>query len=233
MTNKVAIITAGSKGMGAACVIELAQQGYQLAVMSRSNSVPQLPEGTDCISVAGDVTNPTDLEALVTTTMERYGRIDALVNNTGHPAKGDLLTLTDEDWHQGLDMVMLNVVRLARLVTPIMEQQGGGAIVNISTFGAKEPGLTYPVSSTLRAGLSAFTKLFADRYAKQNIRMNNVLPGFIDSYPVADDIRTTIPMDRAGTVQEVAQTAAFLLSSASSYITGQNICVDGGLNRSF
>ncbi|GIK56216.1 MAG: SDR family oxidoreductase [Chloroflexi bacterium] len=232
MTVKVAIVTAAGQGMGAACARELAAQGYVVALMSPSGSAAALAQELGGWGMAGSVTEPVDLERLVRETMGRYSRVDAVINNTGHPPKGDLLDISDESWHSGLDMLLLNVVRMARLVTPLMQQQGGGAIVNISTFAAFEPSLAFPVSSSLRAALGSFAKLYADRYAANGIRMNNLLPGYIESYPIGDETRQKIPMQRAGTVGEIAQTAAFLLSDAAGYITGQNIRVDGGITRS-
>ena len=181
--SKIVIITAAGRGMGAAIVRELAANDYRLALMSNSGGAETLAAELGGIAITGSVTNPADLATLVERTMTEYGRIDAVVNNTGHPPKGQLLEISDEDWHLGLDFVMLNVVRMARLVTPIMQAQGGGAIVNISTFATFEPDAGFPVSSSLRAALAGFTKLYADRYAGAGIRMNNVLPGFIDSYP--------------------------------------------------
>ncbi|MDX1414979.1 MAG: SDR family oxidoreductase, partial [Candidatus Promineifilaceae bacterium] len=164
---------------------------------------------------------------------EQYGRIDAVINNTGHPPKGPLLDIPDESWHLGLDMLLLHVVRMARLVTPIMQRQGeGGAIINISTFSAFEPDESFPVSSSLRAALAGFTKMYADHYAPDAIRMNNILPGFIDSYPESQAIRSRIPMGRYGTVEEIAKTVHFLVSDGAAYISGQNIRVDGSLTRS-
>lgn len=160
-----------------------------------------------------------------------YKGIDAVVCHTAHPPKGDLLAIDDEAWHRGLDMLILNVVRLTRSITPIMEQQGGGSWVNISTFAAFEPEQALPISCTLRAGLSAFAKLYADRYAGANIRMNNVLPGFIDSLPHNESVLPRIPLGRIGTVDEIAKTTAFLLSDGAGYITGQNLIVDGGITR--
>ena len=198
--------------------------------MSNSGGAEDLAAELGCIAYTGSVTEPADLEALVQVTVEAYGRIDGVVNNTGHPPKGDLLDLTDDQWRHGLDLVLLNVVRMARLVTPHMTE--GGSIVNISTFSALEPDPAFPISSTLRAGLASFTKLYADRYAPAGIRMNNLLPGFVDSYDADEATLKRIPMGRVGKTSEIADTVAFLLSDAAGYITGQNIRVDGGITRS-
>ena len=227
-TNKVAIVTAAGRGMGAAIAKELAGHGYDLALMSPSGKSEELAVTLGGIGLTGSVTEPADLENLVEQTMARYGRIDGVVNHTGHPPKGSLLEIPDEDWHAGLDLVMLNVVRMARLVTPIMQKQGGGAIVNISTFAVFEPDPAFPVSVAMRAALASYVKLYSDEYAADNIRMNNLLPGFINSLPEKEEWRARIPMERYGTVEEIATTTRFLLSSDSGYITGQNITIDGG-----
>jgi len=230
--DKVAIVTAASKGMGAACARQLADEGYKVSLMSRSEAVEELAQELGGIAITGSVTNKDDLKRLVDTTMGHYGRVDAVVNNTGHPAKGGLLGLTEEQWRDGMDMVLLNVTKMAQLVVPIMRKQGSGAMVNISTFAAYEPSSSFPISAVLRAALGSYTKLLADQYAKDGFRVNNVLPGFIDSYEVNDEILQTIPMNRAGKVEEVAKTVSFLLSEAAGYITGQNIKVDGGITKS-
>ena len=217
--------------MGAACARTLSKEYYKLVLMSRTENVLELASDLNAVGMVGDVTNQNDLSKVVDLALDSYGQIDAIVNNTGHPPKGDLLKITDSEWKEAFDLLLLNVVRISRLVVPIMKKNGG-TIVNISSYSAKDPNLSFPTSSTIRAGLSAFVKLFADQYAKDGIRMNNILPGFIDSFDVSDEIRSTIPSKREGKVDEIANTVVFLLSNKSSYITGQNIRVDGGLGRS-
>jgi NAD(P)-dependent dehydrogenase (short-subunit alcohol dehydrogenase family) len=231
MSDKVAIITAAGKGIGAAIARELAAGGYRVSLLSSSGGALSLAQELDGLGMTGSVTSPADLAQFVGSTLARYGRIDAVVNNTGHPPKGDLLDIADDDWHSGLDMLVLNVVRMARLVTPVFVGQGGGAVVNISTFAAFEPELGFPVSSSLRAALAGFTKLYADRYAAAGIRMNNVLPGYMDNYPESAANLAKIPMKRYAQVGEVAKTVRFLLSDDAGYITGQNIRVDGGITH--
>ncbi|HJO39401.1 MAG: SDR family oxidoreductase [Vicinamibacterales bacterium] len=230
--NPVAIVTAAGKGIGAAIARELAADGYQLALMSVSGGAETLAAELDAVGLTGSVTESEDLRRLVDVTLDRYGRLDAVVNNTGHPPKGPLLELTDDDWRSGLELVLLGVVRMARLVTPPLKAAGGGAIVNISTFAAFEPSPAFPISATLRAALASYTKLYADAHAADGIRMNNVLPGYIDSFPADDDLVQQIPMGRYGSVAEIGKTVRFLLSADAGYITGQNLRVDGGLTRS-
>ncbi|MGN3964736.1 SDR family oxidoreductase [Burkholderia gladioli] len=229
--EKVAVVTAAGKGMGAAIARELAAGGYRVALMSPSGSAVELAAELGGFGIAGSVTEDADIGRFVDETLARYGRIDAVVNNTGHPPKGDLLAIGDEQWHLGLDLVVLNVARVLRRVTPVFEKQGGGAVVNISSFAADAPEQAMPVSSALRAALSAFTKLYADRYASAGIRINSVLPGFIDSWPETPEIVARIPAGRFGKTEEIAKTVAFLLSDGAGYITGQNLRVDGGIVR--
>jgi NAD(P)-dependent dehydrogenase (short-subunit alcohol dehydrogenase family) len=230
--SKVAIITAASSGMGAAIARKFHALDYELVLMSSSDKIIAIAEELGAKYIQGSVTEPGDLKDLVELARSTFGKVSVVVNNTGHPAKGELLAIKDADWQSGLELVLLNVTRMAQLVVPIMAETGGGSIINISTFAAFEPSLTFPVSSTLRAALGSYCKLFADRYGEDNIRMNNVLPGFINSYPVDAATVAKIPLKRAGTVEEIANTVEFLASEESGYITGQNIKVDGGLGRS-
>lgn len=227
--GKVALITAAGRGMGAAIARELAAAGYRLVLFSPSENAQKLAAELGAIAVQGSVQVDADLSRLVDVALQHYGRIDVVVNNTGHPPKGDLLAISDAEWHDALDLLILNVARLMRKVTPVMQSQGGGAIVNISSFAAVMPEQAMPVSSALRAALSAWTRLYAERYARDGIRMNSVLPGFVDSWPSDAAIVASIPAGRYGMTTEIARTVRFLLSEDAAYINGQNILVDGGL----
>ncbi len=230
---KVALITAGGSGMGADSARALAADGFRVGILSSSGKGEALAQELGGVGVTGTNRSDDDLQALVDKAMAEWGRIDVLVNSAGHGPRAPVLELTDADWHEGMEVYFLNAVRPSRLVTPIMEAQGGGAIINISTFAAFEPSPVFPTSGVMRAGLAAFTKLFADKYAAQNIRMNNVLPGFIDSLPEKEEFRAAIPMGRYGnSLGEIASVVAFLASPGGAYITGQNIRVDGGITRS-
>ena len=231
--EKVALITAGGSGMGADSARRLAADGFKVGILSSSGKGEALAKELGGVGVTGSNQSNDDLQKLVDAAMALWGRIDVLVNSAGHGPRAPVLELTDEDWHTGMDVYFMNAVRPTRLVTPILQQQGGGSIINISTFAAFEPDPVFPTSGVFRAGLAAFTKLFSDKYAADNIRMNNVLPGFIDSLPEKEEFRARIPLGRYGrSYDEIASVVSLLASEGGGYITGQNIRVDGGITRS-
>src|SRR3954452_15010829 len=229
--EKVALVTGGGSGMGAAAARRLAADGFDVAILSSSGKGEALAAELGGLGITGSNKSNEDLKRLVDGAMDRWGRIDVLVNSAGHGPRAPILELTDEQWHTGLDTYLLNVIRPTRLVTPAMQAQKGGTIINISTAWTFEPTAMFPTSAVFRAGLASFTKIFTDTYAADNIRMNNVLPGWIDSLPATEERRSTVPLGRYGKSEEIAATIAFLASDGAAYITGQNIRVDGGLTR--
>lgn len=229
----VALLTAAGSGIGAAAAHKLHEQGWQVAILSASGKGEALARELGGVGITGSNRETADLQRLVDSALARWGRIDAVVNSAGHGPKGPLLEIGDADWQLGMEYYLLNVVRIARLVTPVMRRQHAGSIVNVSTYAVFEPEAAFPTSGVFRAGLAAFTKLYADQYAPDGIRMNNVLPGFIDSLPEKDERRTRIPMGRYGRADEVSSLIAWLASVGGAYMTGQNLRLDGGLTRSF
>nr|NOY01246.1 SDR family oxidoreductase [Gammaproteobacteria bacterium] len=230
--DKVAIITAGGSGMGAAAARRLAADGFNVGILSSSGKGEALAAELGGIGVTGSNQSVEDLQRLVDAVVGKWGRIDVLVNSAGHGPRAPILEISDEDWHKGMDTYLLNVIRPTRLVTPYMQRQKGGVIINISTAWAFEPSDLFPTSAVFRSGLAAFSKIFADPYAADNVRINNVLPGWIDSLPATEQRRDSVPLKRYGTPEEIAATIAFLASEGAAYMTGQNIKVDGGLTRS-
>lgn len=230
MAQNVCIVTGGGRGIGAAVAREMHARGYALVLMSPSESCEMLAAELGGVARRGVAQNADDLKAIVDLAMATYGRIDAVLNHTGHPPKGDLLSISDENWDLANEMIVKSVVRMARLVTPVMETQGGGSIVNVTTYASFEPSLWFPASCVYRAGVASFTKLYADRYGAQNIRMNCLAPGFTDSLDVGK-YGELAALKRIARVEEQAKAAAFLLTSDSSYVTGQTLIVDGGVTR--
>lgn len=231
MTAKTCLVIGGGRGMGAATAREMHNKGYRLALMSPSGSCELLADELGGVAVRGRAENADDLQACFDLAMDSYGQIDSLLIHVGGPPKGDLLEIADADWERANQMTVMPVIRMAKLVTPVMQAQGGGSIVNITTFSAFEPSLTFPTSSVYRVGVSSFTKLYSDRYGPDNIRMNCLLPGFTDSLDLPDKFAQMSALGRLARAEEQAKIASFLLSDDSSYITGQSLRADGGVTR--
>ena len=229
MTSKIALITAGGSGMGAAAARRLAADGYRVAILSSSGKGQALAEELGGFGVTGSNDNDADIARLIEGAVERWGRIDGIVNSAGHGPRGDCFELSPEDWHKAMDVYFLSAVRPIRAALPHLSP--GAAIVNITSYVATDPSARFPTSSAMRAGLHAWVKLAAESLGPRGIRINNVAPGFIDSIPAAAEITAAAPIARQGRAEEIADTVAFLLSDAAGYITGQTIRVDGGLGR--
>ncbi|MFJ2745731.1 SDR family oxidoreductase [Streptomyces sp. NPDC087440] len=228
----VTLVTAAASGIGRGIATELTKAGHTVSLLDLDPAVTALADELGGLATVGSLTEPADLKRFVDTTLDRYGRIDAVVNGAGHAANDTLLKVTDEQWRDGLDMLLLSVVRMARLVTPHMEAAGRGAFVNLSSYTAFEPLGMIPVNSSLRAALTSFTKLYADQYAARGIRMNSLMPGYVDSWPEDPDFLAKIPAGRYATVAEIGKLAAFLVSDDAAYVNGESIRIDGGASRS-
>ncbi len=230
--EKVALFIASGTGMGADAARHLSSKGFKVGIMSSSGKAESLAKELNGIGYTGSNLLTKDIEIFINKVILKYGRIDALINSAGHGPKGKILEITDEEWVKGMEVYFLNVVRSVRLVTPIMQKQNNGSIINISTFATFEPEFNFPTSGVFRSGLASFVKLYADQYAEYNIRINNILPGFIDSLPEKEEFKKRIPLKRYGKVREISTVVELLASNGGAYITGQNIRVDGGITRS-
>ena len=188
MTDQVCVIVGGGKGMGAAIAREMKKRNYRLSLMSPSDSCENLADELNGIAYRGRAENSRDTDNLIKFTMEKFGRIDSLLIHVGGPPKGDLIEISEDDWKKANEMVLMPVIRLSKLITPVMQSQGGGSIVNITTFSVFEPSLMFPTSSVYRVGVSSYTKLYSDRYGPENIRMNCLLPGFTDSLDLPEKL---------------------------------------------
>ena len=230
--KKVAVFIASGSGMGADAAKLISKNGYNVAVLSSSGKAEVLGKKINGFGFTGSNLNINDLKKFIELVIKKYKRIDVLVNSAGHGPKGDILKLSDEDWYLGMETYFLNVVRATRLVTPIMKRQKSGSIINISTYAVFEPEKDFPTSGVFRASLASYTKIYSDSFAKFNIRMNNILPGFINSLKPKRKFIKRIPLKRVGKVEEISSMVEFLASKKGSYITGQNIRIDGGISRS-
>ena len=229
--KKVAAFIASGTGMGAGAAKHLSSKGYDIAIMSSSGKGERLANDLGGLGYTGSNLLSKDINVFIDKVFSKFGKIDVLVNSAGHGPKGEILEISDEDWIKGMEVYYLNVVRSSRIITPIMQKQKNGSIINISTFAIFEPEKDFPTSGVFRSGLAVFTKLYSDKYAKDNIRMNNILPGFIDSLPEKEEFKKRIPLQRYGKVNEISAVVEMLASDGGAYITGQNIRVDGGITR--
>lgn len=229
--EKVALITAGGTGIAAAAARQLAADGFRVGILSSSGKGEALAHDLGGIGVTGSSQSLVDLGRLVDLAMARWGRVDVLVNSTGQAPGAPLLALSDERWLAGMDTYLQSVVRPTRLVAPLMQRQQpqGGVIVNLSSAWPVDPSALFPTPALVRTGLASFTRIFVDSYSQHNIRMNNVLPGWVDTSREREEQRASVPLQRYGRAAEVAATIAFLASEGAGYINGQSLRVDGGL----
>ena len=252
LKGKVAMVAAASRGIGLATAKLLAAEGCHVSICARGEDALEAAAaeiGEETRSYVVDVALAEDLEWWVQQTREDLGEPQILITNTGGPKAGPLDGLADEEWQAGFDGTLMNVVRLARLVLPGMAEAGWGRVVHVSSLVAREPSLLLPLSSTLRTGLVALTKLQALEVAAKGVTVNAVLPGHTrtDRQTHLAEVRAeregitveealaasqaTIPVGRFAEPEEIAAAIAFLCGVPAASITGQSLLVDGGTVR--
>jgi NAD(P)-dependent dehydrogenase (short-subunit alcohol dehydrogenase family) len=250
LKGKVAVITGATEGIGRATALKLAQEGAKVAICARrqeplDQTAAEIGKtGADVLAVSADMSKAADIERFMKAVIGRFGRIDILVNNAGTSARGKFLEIDDKTWNSDIELKVFGAIRCTRLAVPHMKRNGGGRIVNITISSAKQPGAeSYPTSVSRAAGL-ALTKALSKEYAPDNIRVNTVCIGKIksgqherrytregrgaDAY--YKEVSRDIPLGRVGEAEEVANVITFLVSDASSYVTGTSVNLDGGIS---
>ncbi|UFJ38969.1 SDR family oxidoreductase [Brevibacillus humidisoli] len=254
--GKTALVVASSQGLGKAVAAELVKEGTNVMLTSRDKAklevvrdeLRQLGKG-EVAYYRADITNPDEIKGLVQATRDTFGKIDILVNNAGGPPGGTFEQLSDQDWQKAFELNLLSYIRIIREVLPDLKK-AGGRIVNIASSSIKQPIPGLILSNTFRLGIVGLTKTLAEELAPYNILINTVAPGRIATDRVAyldqlkaDKLGTNreeveqqskeqIPLGRYGTPEEFAKVVAFLVSGASTYMTGSSFLVDGGMVKS-
>ncbi len=261
LQGSVVIVAASSKGLGKACAVQFAREGARVVMCSRDagriaaaaedaqQAAITYENGGEATGLQADVTRKEDIQQVVDYTLEKYGRIDVLVNNAGGPPAGNFETLSDEDFLDAINLNLMSTLRFSQAVVPTMKGQGGGSIVNVTSIAVKQPIDGLILSNTARSGVTGLAKSMANELGQYNIRVNNVGPGPTRTDRILDLSRqraesegvsldaaiasdaAAIPMGRLGEPDEFANVVVFLASPAASYVSGITLQVDGGLYR--
>lgn len=255
LDRKIALVTAGTKGLGLAIASKLARDGFDIAVCGRNPenfaAIEQAASaaGSRLLSLHSDLTDPDQSAALIPAVLANFGRLDLLVLNSGHMALGNIETLTDAEWSEAFELLLMSAVRMVRATLGPMERQGVGDIIFVSSATIREPSPNRILSTVMRLGLAGLAKSVAATCAAKNIRVNTVAPGFFDTGRVRETIDNTIkaepasrydagrrlagdiPIGRLGDAEELAEVVSFIASRRATYLTGTTISVDGGGGR--
>jgi 3-oxoacyl-[acyl-carrier protein] reductase len=254
LAGKIAMVAGASRGLGFAVARALAADGARVSIASRDRAAIEraaadIREGTGAAvaAVAADLGSAAAIDAWHKATLDAFGGVDLLFTNTGGPPAGAALGFDDKAWQSGFELLVLSVIRTVRLAVPSMEARGGGAILMGTSSSVKEPIGNLALSNVLRASVAALAKTLSIELAPSRIRVNNLIPGRIetDRLRQLDEINAkragipveqqransaaAIPLGRYGTPDDFGRAAAFLLSDAASYITGASVQIDGGL----
>jgi 3-oxoacyl-[acyl-carrier protein] reductase len=240
LSGRTAIVCGASAGIGLAIAEAFAAEGMNVAMFARRRKVLEAEaERVGALAVQGDVTSPPDCERLVQRTVDAFGGVDVLLNNSGGPTRGPALEVTEESLEGAVALLLLSTVRLPNLCLPYLRKSSAGRVINIESSTVREPADNLALSNAVRPGIVGWAKTLARELGPDGITINTIAPGRIDTERIAEvypdgpterDLRA-IPLRRLGRPDEIASVVTFLASDAGSYVTGTVIAVDGGLTR--
>lgn len=256
LKGKVALVAGASQGMGRAAAFGFSREGAKVAICARGEAALnetaaaiRKETGGEVLAIVADMSKPADIQKFVNDSAKHFGRLDIVVNNAGGPPPGEFMKFTDEDWNNAYNLSFMSTMRMTREAVPHMRKVGGGRVINITSYSVKEPIAGLVLSNAVRSAVIGWAKTVSREFARDNILVNNVCPGRIDTEraqklnkaradrlnrPVEEinkEMAAEVPLGRYGTAEETGDLIVFLGSDRASYITGTTIQIDGGLVR--